>query len=112
MPLGGEAEGQQLRQGVDLVGFTHAAQIDAEVIPAEFPHHLTAHAAGGVFLLRICEIRHRYRQCMRAGGGAGRWGRPDFGEKTGGKRGDRSPEQSPETVRYQYGAETDSSALP
>ena len=39
--------GQQLRQGDGFVAALRSHQVHREIIPAEFPHHLAAHAAGG-----------------------------------------------------------------
>ena len=45
IPLQRKAAGQQFRERLQLIplGCDH---VDLEIIPAEFPHHLTAHAAG------------------------------------------------------------------
>ena len=41
----GEAAGQQLRQGVGFIGAPCPAHVNTEIVPAKFPHHLTAHPA-------------------------------------------------------------------
>ena len=46
LPLLGEAVGQQLGQGDGLDGAVFSYQVDDKIVPAEFPHHLAADAAG------------------------------------------------------------------
>ena len=45
MFLSGEAEGQDLGQGVGFAALRRN-HVDEKIVAAEFPHHLTAHAAG------------------------------------------------------------------
>ena len=46
MGLGGEAVGEQIGEGDRLDASVFSYQVDEKIILAEFPHYLTAHAAG------------------------------------------------------------------